>query len=117
MATKNNPGTAVLVALLSLVGTGALLMACQPIGTGRVPMLVDVTAVAPCPAEDGPGMTGPAPCVFDGGDASTSGYGTRWVFYSATDVCPETVQGSALVHCVIRTDWTGGVGSGEGRTN
>jgi hypothetical protein len=110
--SKPYGGATLLAAILALV-TGVVLVACaQPVS----PHPIDLTRVAVCPAEDGPGMTGPVPCVFDGKDASASAYGTRWVLYVADDVCPvETVQDVRLVRCVIRSDWTGGMGSGEGR--
>jgi hypothetical protein len=110
---RNKPysGAALLAAILAL-SLGVALTACV-----RTPPRIDLTTVTACPEEDGPGMTGPVPCVFDGGAEVGTGYGTRWVYYSP-DTCPvTTVQDHRLVTCVSRDDWTGGTGSGEGRTN
>ena len=98
------------LAVLALA-IGASLAACQ-----QTPPTLDLTTVPACPAEDGPGMTGPVPCVFDGGDPG-SGYGTRWVYYSPGKCPVTTTQDHRMVTCVSRDDWTGGTGSGEGRTN
>lgn len=102
------------LAVLALA-SGAILAGCQ-----QTPPALDLTTVAACPAEDGPGMTGPVPCVFDvtRKTDTANGYGgevTRWYLYA--DKCPRTtVQDHRLVHCIGRADWTGGV-EGNGRTN
>jgi hypothetical protein len=94
----------------------ALLIGVTAIACAATPPSLDLATVAACPAEDGPGMTGPVPCVFDSGTPA-SGYGTRWVLYSP-DTCPKTtVQPHETVTCVSRPDWTGATGSGEGRTS
>ncbi len=114
---RNNRATerGSLAALVALLVTVGLIAACAP----TAPRL-DLTKVQACPAEDGPGLTGPVPCVFDS-DAPgkhPNGYGNvRWVLYVG-GTCPvNVVQDQRLVHCVSRDDWTGGIGSGEGRTN
>lgn len=108
---------AFLGALIMAVNILALTACTPPVMPTPASQLIDVTKVAPCPAEDGPGMTGPAPCVFDGGANGSSAYGVRWIYYSK-DTCPvDTVQGARFVRCISREDWTGGVGSGEGRRN
>lgn len=111
MTRKSGNGWAY-AAILALA-VGAIVGACA-----KTAPRIDLTTVTPCQVEDGPGLAGPVPCVFDGGSPDTTGYtGARWVYYSA-DRCPvNTVQDHRLVTCVSREDWTGGVGSGEGRTN
>lgn len=87
------------------------------------PPRLDLVTVPPCPAEDGPGMSGPVPCVFhvDRVSDTANGHGApgstvRWYLYA--DRCPvSTVQDFRLVECVDRADWAGEHGSGEGRTN
>lgn len=109
--TRNNSGNGWAYAAILALTVGAIVGACA-----RTAPRIDLTTVTPCQVEDGPGMDGPVPCVFDGGDPG-SDYGTRWVYYSP-DRCPvNTVQNYRLVTCVSRADWTGGIGSGEGRTN
>lgn len=114
--SRNKPysGATLLAAVLALM-IGAVLVACAP-----TPPRLDLASVAACPAEDGPGMTGPVPCVFDVTRKSdtSNGYGgevARWYLYA--NHCPvNTVQDHRLVKCISRSDWTGGV-EGEGRTN
>lgn len=111
MSRNTNNSVALVVALASLLLAPAM-VACQ-----QTPPALDLTTVPACPAEDGPGMTGPVPCTWDtimvgngqGGEV------TRWYLYA--DTCPRTtVQDHRLVECIGRADWTGGV-EGEGRTN
>lgn len=111
--TRNKPysGATLLAAILALT-VGVAAMACAP----SVPR-IDLTTVAACPAEWGPGMTGPVPCVWDSDTrgAHPGGSPLRWYLYA--DRCPvNTVQDHRLVQCIGRADWTGGV-EGEGRTN
>lgn len=119
MMARNKPysGSVLLAMLIAMLATVALVACNSPT---YVPQPLDLSTVAACPAEDGPGLTGPAPCVFDGGAVigPDAAYGVRWVYYSADNTCPvNTVQDPHTVHCVMREDWTGGTGSGEGRTN
>lgn len=105
------------VGCLVIAAVNMLTAACAPaVPTTLSPAPVDLTQVTPCPAENGPGMTGPAPCVWDHGtERGNHVYNARWLYYSA-DGCPvATVQDSAQVHCIGRADWTGGVE--DGRTN
>lgn len=69
---------------------------------------VDLTTVAPCPGETGPGAGGPAPCVWDSetrgihpGDSPV-----RWYLYSDGGCPVATVQPADDVHCVMRADWS-----------
>ena len=107
---RNNIGTGWTYAAVAALAVGAALAACQ-----HTPPAIDLAAIPACPAEDGPGLTGPVPCAVD--TPNVGGYGTRWVLYSP-DTCPKTtVQPHEDVTCISRDDWTGGTGSGEGRTN
>lgn len=115
--SRNKPysGAVLFAALLSLVLGVTMLAACQ-----QTPPALDLATVPFCPAEDGPGMTGPVPCVFDAARVTDTangygGEGYRWYLYA--DTCPRTtVQDHQLVKCIARPDWTGDV-EGEGRTN
>jgi hypothetical protein len=70
---------------------------------------IDLSTVAPCPVEDGPGDV--VPCVWDAetrGNAAYAYPGARWFLYAADDRCPvDTVQSAETVHCVTRSDWSG----------
>jgi len=94
------------IGLITLAGMviALVLSACQ---TGRAHVGLDVTTVALCPAEDGPALGGPVPCVWDGAERGNGGYyGARWVLY--VEACPvTTVQAVADVQCVSRPDWSG----------
>lgn len=108
--SRSNNG-ALIVALTSVI-LGAGLVACN-----QTPPALDLTTVPACPAEDGPGMSGPVPCVWDSAYQGNGHGGSvvRWYLYA--DTCPRTtVQDHRLVECIGRADWTGGV-EGEGRSN
>ena len=107
-----------LVSLVALV-VGLILTACNPYPPAPersgpavvVTAPVDVTTVAPCAHEYGPSPDGVVPCVWDAaeqGIQGPNGYRVRWLYYAADNTCPiATVQGSADVACVRRSDWDG----------
>lgn len=123
-----------LIAALLVTALAAALAACnvgQDVPTDDRPATaivtygsaLDVATGAPCPQEDGPGVSGgPVPCVWDSATRGCSdaeyarqhpvcasarpAYGARWYLYVET--CPvATVQDPADVQCIGRDDWSG----------
>lgn len=102
---RNKPYSgATLVAMLA-----ALLLAVGAVACAPTVRATDLTAVAKCPGEDGPGA-GPFPCVWDSqtqGNGQAGPYDVRWTFYAGPDGCPNVTQDNRLWHCVLLADWSG----------
>lgn len=104
--SRNKPySAAALLTMLTALAAVVVMVACAPAAR-----TVDLTTVSPCPVEDGPGMVKFAPCVWDSqtrGNGRSGVYGVRWLYYSADNSCPTTVQDTNTVRCVRRLDWDG----------
>ena len=99
---------------LILMGAGVLAAGIHAGTRDDGPTGWDLSTVAPCPSDDGPGPDGPIPCVWDAlrdGDLKMGPYGPRWTLYTV-DLCPSPdsfTQPAAYVACVRRSDWSGGL--------
>jgi hypothetical protein len=70
------------------------------------PSRLDVSTVAPCAGEWGPGPGGAVPCVWDAQTRGSGGGSVRWLYYSASTCPVATVQPADTVKCLARADWS-----------
>lgn len=76
-------GAATVLAFLA-VASGSLTIAACESDVPTVSRAVDVSTVAPCPGEAGPGNQAQAPCVWDGLSQGNGTFtGARWLYYAS----------------------------------